>query len=320
MDDEQNPPMFTPPWWLRNRHMQSLFNVFFSPSAKAILTWEELKLPDGDFLDLCWAGEEDNVPIIILLHGLEGSVNSHYIQTLLDTLVVNHYRVVVMHFRSCSGRLNRLPKSYHAGEIGDLNYLLQVIQLRYPKCPVSAVGFSLGGNVLLNYLIYHPHTSLDRGIAVSVPFDLTFSENKLPSFYQWAFIRTMKQKVIQKINAGYDMPVTLNEIKPIVDFYHFDNIVTAPLHGFCGVEDYYESVSVKHNLKKIQHATLIIHALDDPMIPPETIPKSKEISKCVNLEIHPQGGHVGFTHGMVPWHPVYWLNDRILKFLQNPLS
>lgn len=318
MKKKWNLERFTPPWWLRNGHFQSLFNTLFPPTTRAILTWEELQLPDGDFIDLCWAGEEGS-PVAVLLHGLEGSVHSHYIQSMLDTLVANHWRVVVMHFRTCSGRINRFARSYHACDIDDFDYLLQVLATRYPSCPITAVGYSLGGNVLLNYLIEKRNGLLKQAIAVSIPFELNFCESKLSSFYQWAFVRTMKQKIISKIKAGYDMPVTVKEVKKISDMHSFDERITAPLHGFSSAEDYYERATVRYSLKKIQNPTVIIHALDDPLVPREIIPRTTELSDYVYLDIHPQGGHVGFTQGMVPWQPIYWLNNRILKFLNNAL-
>ncbi len=316
---KRNSKHFKPVWWLKNRHFQSCFSTFFPLRAKAVLTWEQLELPDGDFIDLCWAGPEQ-ARILVLLHGLEGSVKSHYVQLMLDTLVENQWRVVVMHFRSCSGRLNRLSRSYHAGEVGDLDYLIRALKIRYPDRSISSLGFSLGGNVLLHYLAQFPQSTLQSAVAVSVPFELSQCVDYLPRFYQWSFLRTMKQKAFEKIKLGYDMPINLKELKTLFDFRSFDDALTGPLHGFCGARDYYEKMTIRHSLSMIQHPTLIIHALDDPLVPAECIPKSTELSPSIHLELFQVGGHVGFIEGVFPWKLNYWLKGRILSFLSDPIS
>lgn len=309
--------MLAPPWWLRNPHVQSCLNTIFPPSVPNILlTWEELTLPDSDFIDLCWAGPEEG-PIVILLHGLEGSVQSHYIQLMLDILTRSSFRVVVMHFRTCSGRLNRLARSYHAGEIGDLSYLVKVLRSRYPNQIISIVGFSLGGSVLLHYLAKYPKAPLKKAVCVSVPFDLKQCVDYTPFFYQWQLLRTMRLKAIQKIKQGLDMPVSVKEVSSIRCFEVFDNIVTAPLHGFCNVKEYYESNSVRSMLRHIEHATLIIHSEDDPLVPRTCVPTRHEISPNIRLELQAQGGHIGFIQGVSPWRLQYWLTNRIVSFLKE---
>lgn len=307
---------FEPAWWLSNRHLQSCFNTVFQPPARTVVRWEQLELPDGDFVDLCWAGAND-APIVILLHGLEGSVDSPYIQLMLDALVEDNWQVVVMHFRTCSGRLNRLSRAYHAGDINDLSYLIRVVTIRYPETPISAVGFSLGGNVLLHYLTQNPEAPICRAVAVSVPFELNKCSDYLAQFYHWMMLHTMKNKTIAKVKAGYDMPVDLREINAINDFRGFDERITAPLHGFSGADEYYERVTIRHLLKNILHPTLIIHALDDPLVPSECIPASAELSNSIVLELSEKGGHVGFVQGALPWQPKCWLKDRILDFLKK---
>lgn len=307
---------FKPPWWLKNRHLQSCFNSFFQPRSHTLLSWEQLELPDGDFIDLCWAGPKE-APIIVLLHGLEGSVNSHYIQMMLDSLVDTGWQVVVMHFRTCSGRLNRLPRAYHAGETGDFSYLIQVLVSRHPGKEISAIGFSLGGNVLLHYLAKNPKAPLLRAVAISVPFELNKCSDYLAQFYHWNMLRTMKRKAVAKIKAGYDMPINRYELSTIDNFRHFDDRVTAPLHGFSGADEYYEKVTVRHHLKAIRHPTLIIHALDDPLVPEDCVPNEDELSDKIILDVSKKGGHVGFVQGMIPWRPKYWLKDRILDFINQ---
>lgn len=315
---QRNSHQFIPPWWLRGAHLQSCFNTIFSPRCKTSLIWEQLELPDGDFLDLCWAGSFQASKTVVLLHGLEGSVESHYIQCLMDGLVAQGWCAVLMHFRGCSGRLNRLARSYHAGEIGDLSYLIDVLRIRFPNNPLCAVGFSLGGNVLLNYLAKVPNPVFRCAMAISIPFQLELCARSLPPFYQRRLLGTMKEKALAKVRAGYDMPVGEKELMTIDDFCHFDDMVTAPLHGFCSMEDYYGTASIRGLLKKINQPTLIVHALDDPLIPIACIPHVSELSPAICLELHQQGGHVGFIQG-TPWNPKYWLKDRILDFLNQSM-
>lgn len=307
---------FFPVWWLSNRHLQSCFTTFFPSRARVKVTWERLELPDGDFTDLCWAGTNQEGPIFILLHGLEGSAQSPCIQAMLNWLAPQ-WKVVVLHFRGCSGRLNRLSRSYHAGDYGDLAYLMGVLQLRYPRRPLIAIGFSLGGSILLRYLANHPEASLQCAVAVSVPFELQACVDYLSNFYHWVLLRTLKQKTLAKIRAGYDMPVSEKELRRLNNFTSFDNAVTAPLHGFCGAKHYYESASIRSSLKRIGHPTLIIHALDDPLIPAHCVPAINEVSSHIMLDLHQKGGHLGFIEGLVPGGPVQWLKKRIGNFLKN---
>ncbi len=315
MIDNMNPPhYFSPPWWLSNRHVQSCLSTIFPQRAQVDLVWEELNLPDGDFLDLCWTGPMDG-PVVILLHGLEGSVNSHYIQLMLNVLSRMGWRVVVMHFRTCSGRLNRLARSYHAGDIEDITYLIEALSSRYPQQCFSIIGFSLGANVLLHYLSHTVSAPIRQAIAVSVPFELSTSVDYSPQFYQWKLLYTMKEKTLQKIKQGLDMPATVQEVAKIHDFRSFDNIVTAPLHGFCSAKEYYERTTIRPFLRGIEHATLIIHSWDDPLVSPSSVPAAAELPACVKLELYERGGHVGFVQGRAPWKLQYWLADRILSGL-----
>ncbi len=307
---------FCPPWWLRNPHIQSCLNTVIRPSFKEIIEWEQLELPDGDFVDLCWAGKPGN-PIVILLHGLEGSVRSPYIQFMLNALVEDNKRVVVMHFRGCSGRPNRLSRSYHASDYHDLAALVTILKERYPKVPLRAVGFSMGGNVLLHYLHLHPKAPIESAVVVSIPFELDKCIDHLPFFYARNLLRTMKRKMTDKIKSGYAMPVSMNDLKSVKHFREFDNYITAPMNGFENAQDYYERSTVRHFLKDIQQKLLIIHAKDDPLIPALSVPSIKELSPTTLFDLFESGGHMGFLHGQYPWKVEYWLQDRILDFLDK---
>lgn len=310
---------FSPAWWLPNRHLQSCFSSIFSYRADVDLRWEEMILPDGDFIDVVWAGKPD-APIVILLHGLEGSVYSHYIQLMLDALVKDGWQAVVMHYRTCSGRINRLPQSYNGGDIRDLIYLIKSITKRFPQLPLYAVGFSLGGNILMHYLARNHDSPLQSAVAVSTPFELSKSADYLVGFYQRFLLRTMKYKVKRKIKAGIGMPVTLAELEQIYSLREFDSKITAPLSGYQHVEDYYDEASCRYLLANITHPLLIIHALDDPFIPEYSVPEATELGADTILELSNQGGHVGFITGDIPWRPVYWVKDRIMQYLNKQLE
>ncbi len=307
---------FQPPWWLRNCHLQSCLGMVFTSKYQEQVTWEQLDLPDGDFIDLCWVGELGR-PVVVLLHGLEGSINSHYIQLMMRALTESGWRVVVMHFRCCSGRLNRFARSYHASETTDFEYFLEVFKKRYPDQSLSAVGFSLGASVLLHHLAKQNDSPLKSAVAVSLPFELAKSADCMPLFYKWMLLRSMKGKSIQKILAGQPMPATIAEIKQVSDFRSFDNLLTAPLNGFKDADDYYACSSVRPHLKKIIHPTLIIHAEDDPFVPANSIPHKLELSDSTTFDLHKRGGHVGFVHGEAPWRLSRWFKKRILDFLQK---
>ncbi|OGO91477.1 MAG: hypothetical protein A3F10_02175 [Coxiella sp. RIFCSPHIGHO2_12_FULL_42_15] len=313
MQDMQD---FDPPWWLKNKHIQSCFSAVFRPRCQNSLRWEQLDLPDGDFIDLCWSGKA-SYPIVILLHGLEGSYASHYIQLMIHALTQANWHVVVMNFRACSGRLNRLPRSYHAGDTRDLDFLVKTLRYRFPTQPITAVGFSLGGNVLLHHLIHNPASPLAAAVAVSVPFELARCADFIPPLYRWSLLRSMKTKSIQKILLGQPMPATIDEIKKVFDFRSFDDLLTAPLHNFRDADDYYVCATVRGLLKRIEHSTLIIHAEDDPLIPCDTIPLQNEFSASTIFDLHKWGGHVGFVSGDLPWRIERWFRLRILDFLRK---
>lgn len=307
---------FNPSWWLKNKHLQSCFTAMFPHKAKSPLQEEELTLPDGDFIDLVWSGPEHG-PLVVLVHGLEGSAHSHYIQLLIDVFTERGKRVVAMQHRSCSGRLNRLAESYNGGELKDFAFLMTVLRKRYPSQSISVVGFSLGANILLRYLAKNLNVPIHRAVAVSTPYEVGKSSDYLSKFYQRNLLNSLKEKVIGKIELGIDMPVDVPELKMIQTLREFDSKITTKIYGFKDVDHYYEASSCRALLKKVSRPTLILHALDDPFIPPDSVPTAKELSPYVTLELSPQGGHVGFIDGGSPWRPTFWLKDRIVGFLEE---
>lgn len=313
---------FIPPWWLRNRHVQTVWPYLMRPDVTHLnLTRERLELPDGDFIDLEWMNANQTGPIIIILHGFEGNLSSHYVKSLLDKLDKAHFRAVFMYFRGCSGEPNRLPRTYHSGETSDLNYLVNVLRYREPKTPLGAIGYSLGGNVLLKWLgetgIENP---IRTAIAISPPLDLQKSSVSINSgilrFYERYLVRSAVTRLQNRLKTLAPL-VDLSKLHSAMSIRDFDHHVTVPLHGFANVDDYYLKSSSRYYLKNIKVPTLLICAADDPFLTPDSFPSADEISTAVCLELTRYGGHVGFVTGKYPWRVEYWLDTRIPEFLSH---
>lgn len=287
------------------------------------LRTERLDLPDGDFLDLHWT-TNNGQPIVIVLHGLEGCSQSPYVRGLLHALQRIGLRAVVMHFRGCSGTPNRLPRSYHSGDTADLAYLVQTLRQREPRTPLMAVGYSLGGNVLLKWLAEAgAQAPLTGAVAVSVPFVLAQSAKRMNKgfsrVYQWKLLKSMRRRIDAKLRH-MSLNITATNLSSLRSFRQFDDAVTAPLHGFNDADHYYALASCRQYLRTIVVNTLILHARDDPFMTQHVIPTADELSPDVQLELYEAGGHVGFIAGPWPWRARYWLEERIPQYLQQHLQ
>lgn len=320
---------FKPAWWLRSPHLQTLWPKLFRATPKVTTHRERLELPDGDFLDLNFTSNFSNSkhsgPIVLILHGLEGSIESSYAAGILKALDQQNYRAVLMHFRNCSGEPNRLTRSYHSGETEDAKYVIQYLHDHFPDTPLSIIGYSLGGNVLLKLLGEQTKgnentLAIHSAIAVSVPFLLNKAADKLnkgfSKIYRRYLINSLIKSVIKKHSVLKNNTLDLTSIKKLKDFWQFDNEVTAKLHGFDDVHDYYGRSSSRQYLKHIKTPTLILHSQDDPFISADAIPTEEELSDVVILESSTYGGHVGFISGNIPGRAHYWLEKRILEYLK----
>ena len=319
---------FRPAWWLPSPHLQTLWPPVARRLPRVPLIREREELPDGDFLDLDWAGpkgetgrsaDADGSPIVLVLHGLEGSSNSHYARGLLAWVHAEGWTGVLMHFRGCSGEPNRLPRGYHSGDTGDLAHVVSLLRARHPARPLAVVGYSLGGNVLLKWLGETGQSApVDCAVAVSVPFDLAAAARRLERgfsrFYQWWLMRSLARRVREKVARGI-LPEAFAAHAGARDFRTFDDLVTAPLHGFAGADDYYARSSSRRYLGGIRVPTLVLHALDDPFLSPAAVPGHDEIPPTLTLEVYRGGGHVGFVAGPWPWQAQWWLEGRITAFI-----
>lgn len=323
---------FKPAWWLSNAHLQTIYPALMRKLSVLIgLKRERLITPDNDFIDIDWCGE-GNQPLIILLHGLSGSTQSGYIRGLQQALLSKGFRTVALNFRGCSGELNYSARCYHSGETEDIHFLYQWLREREPETPIGAVGFSLGGNVLLKWLGEQGNQlSLFAAIAVSVPLVLSICATKLDTgfskFYRKILLSELKEHVEEKKlhleRLGNFQEVKriekLGDISDIESFWQYDDRVVARLHHFKDVHDYYLRSSSRQFLKSIAITTLLIQALDDPFMTEEVLPNLDELSPTIQLEITQGGGHVGFIGGYIPFKPSYWLDQRIPEFFEQQL-
>jgi predicted alpha/beta-fold hydrolase len=307
---------------LRNPHLQTIFpNSPLRRRTQILLRQEILELPDHDFLRLEWLDGEG--PILLMLHGLEGSSRSPYARGVMAALGRAGYRVVLMSFRGCGGIPNRLARSYHAGDTGDLACLIRHVRMAHPDAPVGALGYSLGGNALLKYLGESgSDAGLQTALAVSVPFDLQDACAAMSTgaarLYQRLLLGRLKESTKRKF-AELPAPFDLRPGLAASDFEGFDGHITAPLHGFADAPDYYRKASCRRFLRRICVPTLILHAADDPFMSRAAIPAASELSESVTLELSEHGGHVGFLAGSTPLNLHCWLEQRIVQHFNETM-
>ena len=318
---------FNSAWWMRNRHAQTILPRFFRPLQKVPVKFEELTTPDGDFLELAWAKNPPaNAPLAIVLHGLEGNINSFYAKGMLKALTQKGFDAVLMHFRNCSRAANRLPRAYHSGETSDLGFLIHTLRQRYIDRPLYAVGFSLGGNVLAKYLgEQQQHSGLQGAAVISAPHHLSTScqviRKSCFGLYQKYLLDRMKRSFSRKLDTISDvLSIDARTLRDIDDLWQFDNTITAPLHGFKGAEDYYAKASAQSYLKNIKTPTLLIHAEDDPMLSTQSVPMAEQVSDSVTLAVSDTGGHVGFIAGKNPLKPEFWLEKAVPHYFSTLLN
>lgn len=321
---------YRPAWWLPGGHLQTLGGWLLRPRAGVDLRRERIETPDGDFLDLDfaqvgalrWGELEDSAPIALLLHGLEGSARGLPALQCFRALAAQGIRGVGLNFRSCSGEPNRALRTYHAGETTDLALVLDLLSERFPRNPLGAVAYSLGGNVLLKYLGETGAAARERlraAVAYSVPFDLGAGARKLERglgrLYTSYFIRSLQQKYRAKRAAAAGI-CDEERVQSSRTFWDFDDAVTAPLHGFASAKEYYGSSSSRRYLGRIRVPALILHAADDPFLPEEAIP-SHAAAENPHLVMHVtrRGGHVAFVSGVLPWAPEFWAEQEAARFL-----
>ena len=317
---------FTPGILLKNPHLQTLYPALFSHPPLPKVEIERFELDDGDFVDCYWHRRPGThtKAIVTLFHGLAGSFSSPYIRRAMHALAQNGFSVVLMHFRGCSGEPNRLPRSYHSGDTADAKAWLHHLQKSFTDIPLYAVGYSLGGNMLLKLLgEWREISLLQKAVAVSAPMELAICAERMErgfsQLYQYHLLRQLKHDLLQKYrehNMQQIIGLTQTQVKKLKTFREFDDAYTAPVHGFKDATEYYRTCSARRYLSEITTPTFIIHAADDPFMTDAVLPAQNELSSSTKLSVLPNGGHVGFIGGS-PLRPHYWLEEAIVSFFQN---
>jgi predicted alpha/beta-fold hydrolase len=316
------PPRFIPAWWLANAHLQTIYASLFARAPRVAFRRERWDTPDGDFVDVDFVDGPETAPWVHLFHGLEGSSNSPYARMLMTHVKERGWRGSVFHFRGCSGEPNRLPRAYHSGDSDEIDWALRRVHGLAHGAPLHAAGVSLGGNALTKWLGERGDEAraiLADAAIVSAPLDLVAAGDALGRgislAYAWHFLGSLKRTSLAKLER-YPGLYDERRVRKSRTLREFDNVVTAPVHGFRDTDDYWTRSSAKPLLANVRVPTLLINARDDPFLPERALPTEREVSAAVKLEFPPRGGHVGFVSGRFPGN-IDWLPRRILHFFDH---
>lgn len=311
------------PWWLPGGHFQTIWAARVSrtaldptpssPLADLRFVRERWDTPDGDFIDIDWladthGGMNTGSTLLVMFHGLEGNSQSHYSQGLAQAARARGWAFAIPHFRGCSGELNRAPRAYHSGDHAEIDWILKRMRARHGQA-VHAVGISLGGNALMRWAGEYgtaAEHSARAVVSVCSPLDLEAGGQAMGrgfnrQVYTRMFLHTMKPKALQKL-AQHPGLFDRERLIATRDLYDFDNVFTAPLHGFRNTEDYWRRASAKPYLRAVCVPALVLNALNDPFVPAWSLPEPTQVSANVQLWQPAQGGHVGFAAGRWPGH------------------
>ena len=318
---------FTGPAWLPGGHAQTIYPVFLPRPAIAYRR-ERVATPDGDFWDFDWhdtPGAAPEAPLVVVFHGLEGGAQSQYAVHMMALLAAQGWRAVVPHFRGCGGAPNARPRAYHSGDHEEIGQMLAAVRARVaPGTPLYAVGVSLGGSALLNWIGRAGRDgarTLVAAATVSVPLDLMAAGiaigQGLNRIYTWHFLTTLKPKALAMARR-FPGALDAARIARVRTMWDFDDVVTAPLHGFAGADDYWTRASSKPWLPAVEVPTLVLNARNDPFVPASSLPGPHEVAAVVRLEQPAAGGHAGFMTGPAPGR-LDWLPQRIFGWFTRGL-
>ena len=315
---------YSPAWWASNPHVQTLWARLLRPTSTIVTRQELWETPDGDVLEIRRLDAPAGRPRIVVLHGLEGTIRSHYLGGVLTEAQRRDWGVDIMLFRGCGEQPNRTRRFYHSGETEDIAFVVDRVTHEHPDSLIGLAGFSLGGNVLLKWLGERGASrpaNVAAAAAVSVPFDLGRSaahiDRGFARVYQAHFLRSLRRKTLAKMQHFPDLvhPQRLSGARSI---RAFDDVVTAPIHGFRDAEDYYARSSAIGWIEHIRLPTLLLNAVDDPFLPPDVLADVQGIAQtnpALHIDFPARGGHVGFVSGRFPWRADYWAERRVADFL-----
>ncbi|HKX42944.1 MAG TPA: alpha/beta fold hydrolase [Burkholderiaceae bacterium] len=315
------------PRWLIGGNAQTIWPVLFSKrhlGAAPVFSRERWNTPDGDFVDVDWLGDDADAPLLVLFHGLEGSSASHYAQAFGHWAREHGWRYAVPHFRGCSGELNLLPRAYHSGDYEEIGWMLGQLRAAH-RGRIAAVGISLGGNALLRWVEEAGESAasvVGAVAAVSSPLDLAAGGHAMGRgfnrlVYTRMFLRTMKMKALAKL-ARHPGLFDREAVLAARTLHEFDDIFTAPLHGFRNADDYWRRGSAKPHLARIRIPALLLNARNDPFVPARSLPQAREVGPHVTLWQPVHGGHVGFPGGRWPGH-VLTLPEQVMNWIVRQL-
>lgn len=329
------------PWWLPGGNLQTIYaakglrQLGDPPPLWRRQRWDT---PDHDFIDVDWLAstalteiEETkprpknwDAPLLVLFHGLEGSSASHYAQAFAHVAQATGWQMAVPHFRGCSGEMNRAPRAYHSGDYQEIDWILKRFQLCYSGT-VVAVGISLGGNALMKWAGETKADAIKTVQAVAsicAPLDLTASGHAIDSgfnkiAYAKMFLGSMKPRAFAKL-AQYPDLFDAKAMQSVTTLFAFDDLFTAPLHGFKDAKDYWLRASAKPSLADIALPAWVINPQNDPFVPAHCLPAANEVSPFVELYQPQEGGHVGFTSGTFPGN-LYALPRAVLQWFDSKI-
>ncbi len=322
-----NHPTFRPAWWLPGPHLPTVWGKFARRIPDAHERIERWPTPDGDHVSVARLdATAPAAPILLLLHGLEGTVRSKYAQGMMHLARARGWAAAMLIFRSCDGRIPDAPRMYHSGETTDADLFIRRIAAEQPDRPILLMGVSLGANVLLKWLGEHGPAvppALQRAAAISTPFDLgagsRFLAQGLSRIYVRHFVRSLRAKALAALAKHPSLPVDRARLMAAESFWDFDDVFTGPVHGFAGAEEYYRRSSSIGFLSRVTVPTLLYSAVNDPFLPPVVLQRARQLAAGndrLRIEFTEKGGHVGWISGP-PWAPVYHMEGRALHWFEK---
>jgi len=336
MTDRDGAPPFRAAWWLPGGDLQTLWGRLARGRRLVAFRRERLETPDGDELILDHVEGPSGSPMLLVLHGLEGSSYSVYVQGILEAARRRGLRGVALNFRSCAREAsdlermlpNRRPRLYHSGETEDLDFVATTLAARDPGTPLLVAGVSLGGNVLLKWLGERSgRAPAAAAAALSTPYDLAASARHLETargrIYVGSFLSTLRRKAIEAARRFPEAAAKIDVARALRarTFHEFDDAATAPLHGFAGADDYYRRSSSISFLSRITTPTLCVSSEDDPFLGRASLDRARAAAApAIEFRVTARGGHIGFVGGTSPWRPEYWAEEFAVAWLADKVG